>query len=121
MSIYTDYNTASSVQIIKDLGRKFESVRLSRNITQEHLAQDAGVSKKTISRLENGEVPTLDTVVRVMRALGLTSHLEALLPNPEIRPIERVKLSGHERLRARTGKKVEPEKPFKWGDETGAA
>jgi len=84
----------NSKAIERDLCKKLEQIRLLKNISQAKLAEAAGVSRRTISRMENGEGISLDTFIRVMQALNLTDHLTAMLPNPEIRPIERVGRKG---------------------------
>lgn len=112
-----DYSVASTAQILGDLGRRFASVRLAKNMTQAQLAENAGVGEATVARLEKGTASSMDTVVRVMLALGLRTHLESLLPDPSIRPIERVRLQGRERRRARAKKVIEPAIPFKWGED----
>ncbi|MHB1109022.1 MAG: helix-turn-helix domain-containing protein [Devosia sp.] len=117
MSIKMDLGSANSRQVIAELGRRIEKIRLSRNITQAQLAQSAGLSNRTVSRLEQGDAPSMDTFVRVMLALGLASHMEVLLPDPDVRPVERMRLKGHERLRARPEKRAVARQPFRWGDE----
>src|SRR4051812_36816279 len=101
MSLSIDYGLASSEQIGADLGARLERIRLSKNLTQAQLAGEAGVSKRTIMRLERGLGPTLDTFIRVLLALGRSSNLEALLPDADVRPMERVLNRGRERQRAR--------------------
>jgi len=118
MSISGGYALRSSTQIVQDLGARLEQIRLSRNLTQAQLAKQAGVSTRTILRLEHGISPTLDTFIRVLLAMGLASNLEALLPNAEIRPIERVQNQGRERRRARPSPTTAKQtRPFRWGDE----
>ncbi|MDH4126939.1 MAG: helix-turn-helix domain-containing protein [Gammaproteobacteria bacterium] len=112
-----DYLVASPEAIEASLGRRFERLRLSKNINQSALAEEAGVSRRTITRLENGEGVSLDTFVRVMRALGVAERLDALLPDPVTRPVERIRLGGRERQRARTTKSPGTE-TWHWGPET---
>jgi transcriptional regulator with XRE-family HTH domain len=103
-----DYETASIDDLQTDLGQRLEALRLGRNIHQSRLAEDAGVSRRTITRLENGQSVSLDTLLRVMRALGLAGRLATLLPDPAVRPIDRVRLKGKERRRARARTKQTP-------------
>jgi transcriptional regulator with XRE-family HTH domain len=98
-----------------DLGKRLEQIRLSRNIPQAKLAEEAGVSRRTITRLEHGQGVSLDTLIRVLRALGLADRLAALLPDPSVRPIERVRLKGRERQRARP-KRERTSDDWTWGD-----
>ncbi|WP_353219296.1 helix-turn-helix transcriptional regulator [Salinisphaera sp. S4-8] len=55
---------------LKALGARFARRRLNRNKTQQILANEAGVSRKTVSNLENGAPVTTVNLVRVLRALG---------------------------------------------------
>ncbi|MDA0706601.1 MAG: helix-turn-helix transcriptional regulator [Proteobacteria bacterium] len=112
-----DYHVASPEAIGSSLGSKLERLRLSKNINQSALAEEAGVSRRTITRLENGDGTSLDTLIRVMRALGIVDRLETLLPDPATRPIERIKLGGRERKRARM-KKGSSADAWSWGAET---
>ena len=93
---------------------RLEEIRLSQNISQAALAREAGVSRSTITRLARGENISFDSFVRIMQALGLADNLAALLPNPAIRPVERIRLGGTERLRASSKRK--PDSDWTWGD-----
>jgi len=109
-----DFSTASSETIIDALCRRLDQIRLSRNVSQADLAAEAGVSRSTLTRLADGQPISLDSFVRVMKALKLTDHLAALLPDPAVRPVERVQFQGTERQRA-SRKKAEPAE-WEWGD-----
>jgi len=117
MPDYVDYATASSSQIEADLCERLGRTRLSRNITQAQLATHAGVSPRTIGRLEKGEGVSLDTFIRVLMALGIQRNLAAALPDPTVRPVERVASAGAERRRARPRKSPAPLETWTWGDE----
>lgn len=91
----------NSDQIEAALCSRIEKIRLSRNMTQKQLADEAGVSLRTIGRLEKGEGVSLETFIRVLIALRIQHNLEGLLPDPSVLPVERVRARGRERLRAR--------------------
>jgi transcriptional regulator with XRE-family HTH domain len=110
-----DYELASIDDLQADLGHRLEALRLSRNIHQFQLADEAGVSRRTITRLENGQSVSLDTLLRVMRALGLSGRLATLLPDPAVRPVDRVRLKGKERKRASARAKPATS-TWKWAD-----
>lgn len=100
--------------ILRELGERLTGVRLERNLTQAALAEQAGVSKRAVERLELGEVAMrLSGFVRVCRALGLVERLDALIPEPMLSPIAKLKLKGRERRRA-SGKKTAVSVPKKW-------
>ncbi len=100
-----DFSIASSDAIINALFERIEEIRLSRNISQAALAKEAGVSRSTITRLARGQSISVDSFVRILQALGLADHLAALLPNPNVRPVERIQLDGAERRRASSKQK----------------
>ncbi|MGA7878304.1 MAG: helix-turn-helix transcriptional regulator [Desulfoferrobacter sp.] len=110
---------ATSNQIEAALCKRLESIRLSRNITQAQLAEEAGVSPRTIGRLEKGQGVSVDTFIRIMIALGIQQSLEALLPDPTVRPIERVGISAGERKRARPTQSSHERPTWSWGDGEG--
>ncbi len=116
MTYSVDLSIATSTQIAGVLGRRLEGLRLARNLTQRQLADEAGVSLRTIGRLEKGEGVSLDTFLRVLSALGLQHALEGLLPDPAIRPVERVEARGRERRRARPSPSSEPAPAWTWGE-----
>jgi len=86
--------------ILTEIGKRLRAERLNRNITIEALAKRAGVSVKTIRNLEDGENHSVTTLLRVLRALGLLSRIDALVPEPGLSPIELAKLRGKPRQRA---------------------
>ncbi|MCG7853717.1 MAG: helix-turn-helix domain-containing protein [Methanosarcinaceae archaeon] len=111
-----DFSLATSDQIEAALCRRLESIRLSRNITQAQLAEEAGVSQRTVGRFEKGQGVSMDTFIRIMMALNIQQNLEALLPDPAVRPIERVGMGNGERKRARPDRSPGEPSPWSWGD-----
>lgn len=111
-------SSVSAVQAeLARLGQRMAGLRLAANITQAELATEAGVSARSIKRLEAGENTSLDTLVRVLNALQLDGRLLQALPDPQVRPVERVRLQGRERQRAR-GRAGKPSPvQWSWGDE----
>jgi transcriptional regulator with XRE-family HTH domain len=87
--------------VLQELGSRLAALRLARNLTQAQLAQEAGVSKRTVERLEAGTVGTqLSAFLRICRVLGLQERLELLLPEPAPSPLAQLKLKGRTRKRA---------------------
>lgn len=116
---------ASDSTILKELGARMARARLESNLTQARLAEEAGVSKRTVERLESGSVATqLSGFLRVCRALGLVERLEAFVPEPPPSPIEQMKLQGRRRRRASSPRGEKPSttgmpspREWTWGDE----
>ncbi|MGN6372460.1 MAG: helix-turn-helix transcriptional regulator [Solirubrobacteraceae bacterium] len=109
--------------VLGELGERLARLRLQRNLTQLQLAEEAGVDRKAVVRIEAGEPVQLLTFVRVLRALGLVDALDALVPPPQASPIELLELRGRARRRARPGSKRpsqptdDTREPWRWGDE----
>ena len=104
--------------VLKELGGRLAGARIERNLTQAALAEEAGVSKRTVERLESGDVATrLSGFLRVCRTFGLLERFETLLPEPVPGPMAQLKQSGRKRQRA-TGKKSAPggSKKWTWGE-----
>lgn len=61
------------------MGYKIKEVREAKNMTQEELAERSGVSRGTISALENGtsRATTTKTLMNIARALGVP--IEAII------------------------------------------
>lgn len=114
-----DFSLATSNQIEATLCKQIEQIRLSRNITQKQLSKEAGVSLRTVSRLEKGQGVSMDTFIRIMIALGIQHNFESLLPDPSIRPVERIKRNSKERKRARPTKLNNKNQNWSWGDGKG--
>jgi transcriptional regulator with XRE-family HTH domain len=106
--------------ILLELGNRLANARLERNLTQAALAEQAGVGKRTVERLESGEVAThLSGFLRVCRALDLLERFDALLPEPKPGPMTQLKLQGRKRQRA-TGKRTisRESKQWTWGEQS---
>jgi transcriptional regulator with XRE-family HTH domain len=118
MATRIDFSIATSEQIEDYLDKQLLNIRLTRNITQIQLAKASNVAFNTIRRLENGQNISLDTFIRILIAFGLQNNLKTLLPDITIRPIERVKIRGVERKRARPSKQINENSTWSWGDES---
>ena len=110
----------SNETILHELGNRFTGARLALNLTQAALAEQAGVGKRTVERLESGEAATqLSGFIRVCRVLGLLDRLDALVPEPVASPIAQLKQQGRKHQRA-SGRRVAgaaaKEKEWTWGD-----
>ncbi|MFK4822783.1 helix-turn-helix domain-containing protein [Ochrobactrum quorumnocens] len=114
---HSDTTTKTVEGILRDIGDRIAKIRLSRNLTQANIARETSTSVSSIKRLEAGENTSLDTFIRVLTALGLADHLAGFLPNPEVRPIERVKREGHERQRASGRKRAAKATEWAWGED----
>ena len=111
----TDLSTNEAV--LPELGERLAQTRLNRNVTQAELAREAGVSKRTVERLEAGASTQLSNLVRIVRALGLLENFDLLVPEPTPSPIEQLKRQTRKRIRASTTSRPATDSPWKWGEE----
>ena len=92
--------TMTDKLLLKILGERVNRQRLNQNITQAELSKQAGVARIVVHRLENGLGCNLESLIRILRGLGLLEQLNTFLPEPGLSPIQLAKLKGHERQRA---------------------
>jgi transcriptional regulator with XRE-family HTH domain len=109
----------SDVAVLQELGSRIATLRLQKNLTQATLAEEAGVSKRTVERMEKGETGMqFVAFMRICRVLGLLDRFEELVPKPLPSPIEQLKRQGKQRKRASGDKPDEPTSTWTWGDES---
>jgi transcriptional regulator with XRE-family HTH domain len=107
-------SSTPSTRLIAGLARRLEAIRLARNISQKDLADEAGVSRSTMTRLADGRPVSLDSFVRIMVALGLETHLQSMLPDPLVQPVQKVRMAGQVRKRARRPIRPSANSPTAW-------
>lgn len=100
MSIYGQ----SDREVLRGLGFRLRRARLRRNLSQEQLADRAGLNRTTISEYERGASTSTLTLVQVLRALEMLDELEAFLPEPGPSPLDLARRQGRQRQRA-TGRR----------------
>lgn len=104
--------------IPRKIGERLKKARLQQNITQHNLAQEAGVSLSSIRKIEKGEIGAFETLMRVLRTLGLLEVLQPLVNEPQPRPseyYEMVHSAAKIRQRASaTANKTEREEETSW-------
>jgi transcriptional regulator with XRE-family HTH domain len=113
-------NQLTDRTILQELGKRVRAQRLALNLTQSQLAEEAGVGRATVNRLERGACINLSCFIRILRVLGLVEALEILIPENVISPIAALKLRGRQRQRA-SGSRGEnsadaPITPWTWNE-----
>ncbi len=114
-------NLNTDEYLLAELGKRLARQRLDMGVTQADLAFEAGISKRTLERIEAGETVQITSILRVLRALHLVPHLDALVPKAGPRPMDILRsMQGKQRQRAPSSKsRVVRERPaaWRWGDE----
>ena len=86
-------------------------------MTQSQVAKEAGISKRTVERIENGSSAQFSSLIRLLRALDLVGGLEHLVPEEGPSPMELLRTRGKRRVRA-SGKQVPSKtRDWAWGDD----
>ena len=96
-----DWYQLTDVEIISEIGRRMKTLRISKNLTQQALAEHSGLNRSTIRDLETGKPLNMLSIIQVFRSLDMLSKLEEILPGAENSPVlasqqvqrKRVKLS----------------------------
>lgn len=109
--------------VLEALGRRLARRRIDLQLTQAHLAEQAGVSKRTVERIEAGAPAQSVSLVRILRVLGLLKGLDQLIPETGPSPMELLKRKGKERRRASSrevskGASHRSAETWTWGDDT---
>lgn len=74
--------------ICQKIGGKLKQTRLKQNITQQSLAKAADISLSSIKKIENGEIGSFDSLLRVLRILGKLDVLQPLVEEEQLSPSE---------------------------------
>lgn len=83
-----DIYTLSDTQLSKRIGEKLKAIRLNRNITQQSLAEASSISLSSVKKVENGEIGSFDTLLRILRTLGMLDSISTLFEEEQLSPSE---------------------------------
>lgn len=104
-----DYLTPES-EMLNELGSRLAQIRKQHGLTQDQLAEEAGIGIATLRRIEGGQDSQLETWLKILKALGLTYAIDALLPENYASPMAEARAaSGRKRRKSTSG--------VVWGDE----
>jgi len=105
-----DFTTMADSAILDVVGNRLKQERLNQNLTQTELATRSGVGRIVVQRTEAGKGCSLRSLIRLLRTLGKLDHLDTMLPEPGISPIDLARLSGTRRKEA-SGRRGRPSPP----------
>ncbi|MBA4300535.1 Helix-turn-helix [Algoriphagus alkaliphilus] len=110
-----DIAQLSDMAILRMIGDFIKKKRMALNKTQDTLAEEASISRSTLSLLERGEKVNLITLIQVLRVLDELQLLEAFEVRQQISPIEYIKLQKkYERQRVRNTDMAADNPPSEW-------
>lgn len=82
----------SDADLTKKISAKLKELRLKQNISRQDMAASSGVSTASISRMEDGEIKSFESFLRIMRTLGKIDIFTPLLQEEEMSPNEYFKM-----------------------------
>ena len=85
--------------VLHEIGARLERRRIEAGLTQGRLAEEAGVSKRTVERIEAGHSTDFLLLLRVLRVLKLLQTLDQWLPELPQSPLLLLKSRGRTRRR----------------------
>lgn len=103
--------------VLAELGTRIAGRRIELQLTQADVAEQAGIAKRTLERMEAGLTSQLATLVRVLRVLDAASGLDGLIPESGPRPMDLLQRKGKVRQRASGRRATTPgTKPWRWDE-----
>ena len=104
--------------LLTEIGGRAQQYRVGMNLNQAELAKNAGISARTIERFEAGSSIQLDKLLRILRALQLSTNLDQLIPEVTIRPIQLAGSKTEVRRRSRKRRSmISKGQHWVWGDQ----
>lgn len=86
--------------ILAELGQRLAARRVDLQLTQAAAAEQAGIAKRTLERMEAGHSSQLSSLIRVLRVLDAMPGLEGLVPETGPSPMDLLQRKGKPRQRA---------------------
>ena len=96
-----DMSFMSPYELQAAFGKQLQELRISRNLDQITTAEKAGISEKALRNLEAGRGSSVETLVRVLKALDSLDGLRLLAPRSSVSPLSLLRHSGAARRRVR--------------------
>ena len=114
---YTKNLQRPIAMVLEEFGDRLEAYRISRNIKQADLAKQAGISRATLARLEAGQSGTIDSMLRLLRALDIEERLLAVVPDARRSPLDPRSDTGERRQRVRTTHSADETTEWSWDED----
>lgn len=100
--------------VLTEMGRRLAVIRKQQGLSQDDLASAAGIGVATLRRIEGGNDSQIGTWIKMLRALGMISAVDGLLPQELRSPMAEAKAARKQRG---SPKKKSAGSLGIWGDE----
>ena len=76
------YKSLATPDVIRNLGLRFRDYRMRMQMTRKEISEAAAIGMTTLYKFESGNMTDIsfDTLLRLLRAIGLYENWNALLP-----------------------------------------
>ncbi len=104
--------------ILAEIGERVARRRLDLQLTQADVAEQAGVAKRTVERIEAGASAQMSSIIRIFRVLDLLPGLDRMIPEAGPRPMDLLKRKGKVRQRASKSRgSDQTDEPWSWDND----
>lgn len=110
------FGNENNQTIMRELGQRIQDNRIAMNLTQAQMAERSGVALRTVVRIENGESVKVESVLNILRALGVLGNLNEMIQEQELKPTELIDI-GKKRKRVTAARTAQEKRTWVWGDE----
>ncbi len=73
-----DWLFLTEQEILKELGKRLQKIRLQHNLTQKEMSEEVGLSVSTISLIEQGKSTTTESLIRILSRLNRIKDFESV-------------------------------------------
>ena len=82
------YSAQTDESALTLLGKRLAAFRIRNNWTQAQLAEQSGVSKGTVERIERGDSVQVVNFIKVLRACGMLENFLSIFPDDSPSPMQ---------------------------------
>lgn len=108
----------SDTEITNKISARLKEIRLKQNISRQDLSADSGVSVSSIVRMEDGEIKSFESLLRILRTLGKIDIFLPMIEEEEISPSEYFKMvhlaKPQQRKRATRSRNINQQEESEW-------
>lgn len=109
-----EVNAKSDMEYLSQIGEFLKEARLELDLTQNTVAERAGVDRTTLIKAEKGDSINLLSLIQILRALGKLGVLENMKFIRQVSPIKMAELSLKKKMRASGNKASEDKLQSDW-------
>jgi len=94
-----DFNAMNNQAIAAEIGQRIAQLRLEKNLSQQQIADEIGMSRMAYGKIEKGAAK-FENIIAALRALNQLHLVANFIPEATFSPMQQLKLKGKQRQRA---------------------